>query len=50
MAHRKNSSKPDEIGEHHQQEEEQSPRVKTEAVARVLYDIHSQINILYNDT
>ena len=36
---------PDEVWEHHQQEELQSPKVEAETVAGVVYDIHFQINI-----
>ena len=43
------NGKPDEVGEHHQQEEEQAPKVEAEAVARDVYDIHFQRNILDND-
>lgn len=43
------NGKPDEVGEHHQQEEEQAPKVEAEAVARDMYDIHFQRNILDND-
>lgn len=46
---RRGEGKPDEIREHHQQEEEQAPKVEAEAVARDMYDIHFQRNILDND-
>lgn len=39
------NGKPDEVGEHHQQEEKQAPKVEAEAVARDMYDIHFQTNI-----
>ena len=42
---RRGNGKPDEVGEHHQQEEKQAPRVEAETVVRGVYDIHFQINI-----
>ena len=41
---------PDEIREHHQQEEEQAPKVEAEAVARVVYGVHLQMNIKNRDS
>ena len=42
---RRGNGKPDEVGEHHQQEEKQASRVEAETVVRGVYDIHFQINI-----
>ena len=42
---RRGEGKPDEIREHHQQEEKQAPRVEAETVVRGVYDIHFQTNI-----
>ena len=41
---RRGDGKPNEIREHHQQKEEKPPKVKAEAVAGILYNIHFQIN------
>ena len=42
---RRGEGKPDEIREHHQQEKEETPKVKAETVAGGVYNIHFQINI-----
>lgn len=44
------NSEPDEVGEHHQQEEEQAPRVEAETVAGVVYGVHFQMNIKNRDS